>query len=63
MDRTQHIILGVGCVGLGAMITFSSWGIEWVGLGLIGTGIVQFIRLPKDNVLPFRRNSHGPKRQ
>lgn len=45
------------------MVALSSWGITWIGLGLIGTGIAQFIHLPKDNVLPFRRHGHGAGRK
>lgn len=56
MSRESRIALGIGCLGLGFGLVLSGVEILWtIGLGLLGAGIVQFIRLPKDNVLQFRK--------
>lgn len=61
MSREQRLSLGVGLVGLGLMLlTWHDLVPEVIAYGLLGTGIAQFLRSPKNNVLPFvRRNSTG----
>lgn len=54
MSREQRIAFGMGAIGLG--IILYALGQNWLGfvaLGLIGLGLAQFLRLPKDNLLPF----------
>lgn len=67
MSRDQRISFGIGCILLGlALLQYSSGLVRTIAFGLIGTGIAQFIGLPKDNVLPFtrRRDSrNGAKRK
>jgi len=56
MNRATRISFGIGCIvfGLSLLVLLEDFS-NFIGLGLVGCGIAQFIGLPKDNVVPFRR--------
>ena len=59
MSRETRIAMIFAFTLLGLSLLFSETALfSDIGIGLIGAAIVQFIRLPKDNVLPFRKRHH-----
>ena len=59
MNRETRIAMIFAFTLLGLSLLFSETALlRDIGIGLIGAAVVQFIRLPKDNVLPFRKRPH-----